>query len=121
MADNIRAVMAKAQGKSELDATKVGMGSKKAGMVDMKISKAEVKKKNSPMAYPGDNESYPYGLSIRLDNDAMKKLGINLPDVGETVDISAKAMVTEASANETTNGGKRLSCTLQITKLQVKE
>ena len=118
---------AKAKGMSEVDAVVASMkdddkdeGAEDTGMVSMKVTKAE-RKKNSPVPYDGPSESYPYGLQIRLDNETMKKLGIDLPDVGEEVEICAMADVTEASANETNNGGgKRLSCTLQITKLRIK-
>ena len=118
---------AKAKGMSETDAVVASMkddggeGAEDTGMVSMKITKAETKAKSKSYPMAADSgERYPYGLQIRLDNDSMKKLGIELPEVGEEVMVCAKADVTEASANETSEGGKRLSCTLQITKLQIK-
>lgn len=122
--DDIRSVLAKAKGKSEMQATKAALAKKPAAkLVDMRYTKTEISDRNSPSksstSYPGDSEKYPYGLTLRLDHEAMKKLGIKLPAVGETVEICAKAMVTEAESRETTGGGKRESCSLQIQKLKV--
>ncbi len=120
--EELKKMQAKAKGLSEADTVKESMKAPKVdGLTDMKISKKEMKEKSKPsMGCCGSDERYPYGLEIRLDNESMEKLGIALPDVGKAVTITAKAMVTEASARETQGDeGKRLSCTLQIQKLKV--
>ena len=121
----LKKMMNRARGMSEADSVADSMKmekGEKTKMVDMKISKAEKKRSQNDImpASLSSGERYPYGLQIRLDNDSMKKLGIELPEVGEEVTVYAKADITEASANETSEGGKRLSCTLQITRLQIK-
>lgn len=112
----------KAKGMSEADAVKAAIGSSKKsdGLTDMKITKKEVKGKSAPCCGLDSSSSrYPYGLEIRLDDEVMKKLGIDLPEVGKEISIVAKATATEASSRDSQDGGKRLSCTLQITKLKV--
>ena len=95
--------------------------SKADGLTDMKITKKERKKMDEPCSVGcgPSGDRYPYGLELRLDDESMKKLGIELPAVGKEISVTAKATVNEASARESTDGGKRLSCTLQITKLKV--
>lgn len=87
------------------------------GMVDMKRSKKEAKMASEPMkTSPG--EDYPYGLEIRLGKDEMKKLGMNLPTVGGTVSLTAKAKVKSASMRKDSDGDS-MDCCLQITKLKI--
>lgn len=121
-ANEVAKMRAKAQGLSEVDAVKASLkaGTKSDGLVDMKLAKKSKKEMEGPCCAPdSSSERYPYGLTLRLDNESMEKLGIDLPDVGEEYTITAKATAIEASANETSDGGKRVSCTLQITKLKV--
>lgn len=119
----LNAMKARAGGATEAGVAKAAMTPlKKDGLTDMKITKAEQKQKDkvSPCCGPsGSGDRYPYGLELRLDNDVMEKLGIDLPTVGKEVTVTAKAMVTEASARDTQGDGKRLSCTLQLQKLKV--
>jgi hypothetical protein len=89
-------------------------------MVDMKRTDAEIKAKNSPMKVTsGSRESYPYGLSLTLDADSLKKLGIkDLPTVGDEFEITAMARVTSVSKNASeTNDSTRVE--LQITQMCV--
>lgn len=66
-------------------------------MTDMKRSKKERKEENGPMKVDGD--SYPYGLSVRLDHHSLKKLGMHekLPKVGDKIKMHAHAHVTSVS------------------------
>jgi hypothetical protein len=87
-------------------------------MVDMKMSKKEAKEQCSPSTDEGPR--YPYGLSINLDNDALKKLGIgDSVEVGDEVTISAKATVTSKSGYQTMVGDSENSLGLQITGMEV--
>jgi len=73
---------------------------------------------------------YPWGLELRLDDDACQKLGIDESlTAGKTVVISAKATVTSVTVNSTATPGtamtgdgkeeKEISVSLQITDMAV--
>lgn len=85
-------------------------------LVSMKLSKADREK--SPSASPAaDAPAYPWGLSVNLDDQAIEKLGIKLPKVGGKLRLEALVDVTSVSSNESKEGGKNRSVTLQITDL----
>ena len=86
----------------------------KMNMVSMKMSAAEKKKEEPALAMEQPN--YPYGLKINLDKDAIEKLGIELPAVGENLQLHAMVTVTDVHASESETG-KYASCSLQITDL----
>jgi hypothetical protein len=97
-------------------------------MVSMANTPAEVKKDAAMMSAPVSMPSgpkYPYGLCISLDDDCLKKLGLDgdMPAVGEVIHFTAIAKVTSASMNdrETTDGGSEQCCRieLQITDMGV--
>lgn len=62
---------------------------------------------------------FPWGLRICLEDDQLKKLGLDADcDIGDVIDLRAFATVTSVSKNETDKG----SCCrveLQIEKLAV--
>lgn len=103
-----------------------------SAMVDMArtaddVKAALVKERGDLAASPPRADTmptYPWGLSLSLDEDALKKLGIDagdLPGVGEMVHFCAMAKVTSASESERegTDGSKE-TCRrveLQITHL----
>jgi hypothetical protein len=65
-----------------------------------------------------DKPSYPYGLEIRLSNDAIEKLGLPaLPAVGETMVVMARVKVTSVSQYENEGSHKERSICLQITDM----
>lgn len=65
-------------------------------------------------------EEYPYGLCIRLDEDTITKLGIDgLPNAGDAMTVTAKAVVKSVSLNEYENEGARRTIELQITDMAV--
>jgi hypothetical protein len=86
----------------------------------MELSKKEAKE-SSPEVFSSKDSSprYPYGLEIRLENDALEKLGIDLPEVGTDVMIRAECCVTSVSSNESRGGKPRRTVTLQIERLAV--
>jgi hypothetical protein len=61
---------------------------------------------------------FPYGLRIDLDNDSLKKLGIeSLPEVGKSMMLHARVVVNSVSENESSGQEKRKSVGLQITDM----
>lgn len=96
-----------------------------AKLVSMKITPAEMKKRQEPAETigGGDRPAYPYGLSVRLDDDALEKLGIgeDLPEAESVMVLIAKVEVTSASSIDRAGGGKSRSVELQITDLCLEE
>jgi len=84
----------------------------------MKMSKEEAKEQSA--CTPVDGPRYPYGLSISLDDDALNKLGIgDGVNVGDEVEIVAKATVQSKSGYQTLMGDSENSLSLQITDMEV--
>lgn len=101
-----------------------------AKMTNMARTPDEVKKEvasYAPMdaAAKPSVASYPYGLCISLDQDGLKKLGLDgdIPEVGEVLNFCAMAKVTSVSMNESesTDGTKsqNIRIELQITDMGV--
>ena len=86
-------------------------------LVSMKIDRAAREAKYSEKSVAADAPAYPWGLSLTLDEEALDKLGIELPEVDEKVAVIAKATVTNVSSNSSAGGEKRRSVSLQITEL----
>lgn len=85
-------------------------------LVSMKLTK-KAREKNMAGPMESDAAIYPYGLQLRLDEEALDKLGEDtLPDVDTTILVIAKAKVTSVSSNATSAGTRR-SLELQITDL----
>lgn len=92
-------------------------------MKDLKISKQEVKEKNKAMQVIGssDQERYPYGLRLDLNNDTLEKLGMKkLPTVGTVLMFEAKAKVV-GSRQSATEGSENRSVELQITHIDLED
>jgi len=90
-------------------------------LVDMKLSKKEVKKERDSFMGPESNgPKYPWGLSLDLNDEVLEKLGVSAKDfkVGEDVVIKAKAKIKRLGSNED-EADKRESIDLQITHLEV--
>lgn len=85
-------------------------------MADMKMSQSEL---NNYESIEVESPEYPYGLSIYLDNDSLKKLGKTAADfsVGEDLSIVATVKVKSISSNQGHSGNKD-SVDLQITDLE---
>lgn len=88
--------------------------------VNMAYTKAELKERNSPKAcsleYGGNK--YPYGLSMSLDNEALKKLGLkDLPKPGTKMQLNATVVVTSSSLNQRQDGEDNRRLELQIEKM----
>lgn len=85
----------------------------------MKLAEKEPEAKE--VLYPsscGPKQEYPWGLQVRLGEDELKKLGIELPAVGEELMLHAKVKVCTVSSHETDAGVNR-HLELQITDMAV--
>jgi hypothetical protein len=92
-------------------------------MIDMAKSPAEISKEIAPQPCdpcpPSSVPEYPWGLSISLEDDTLKKLGLDgdLPQAGDILEFFATAKVTCASTREeidTATGAKRLCCRIEL-------
>lgn len=65
-----------------------------------------------------DRPDYPYGLTLFLDYETLKKMGLTDRDfdAGQPVKIAAEAMITEDRI-EIVNGEKRHCISLQVQKM----
>lgn len=91
-------------------------------MKDLKITKKEAKAKSESMFIgSSDQERYPYGLRLDLNNDTLEKLGMKaLPAVGTVLMFEAKAKVV-GSRQSATEGSENRSVELQITHIDLEE
>jgi hypothetical protein len=94
-----------------------------AKLINMARSPAEVKKDMADMPMSvGESKyegpKYPYGLCISLDEDGLKKLGLDgdLPGVGDIIQFNAIAKVTNVSENESegTDGATTKHCRIEL-------
>lgn len=86
-----------------------------ATLISMKLSPAEAKTEAAPDPTP---PSYPYGLSLYLDEEALGKLGLDdLPKAGAAMAVQAEAVVTSVSSSQRSDGTTSRSLNLQITAL----
>ncbi len=91
----------------------MGLGNLK--LRDMKLSRTE---KDEDAAVESTPPDYPYGLLLSLDEDALEKLGIDLPDVGDTFLVVAVATVRSVSEHKHENNTSQ-NVGLQIEKLSL--
>ena len=84
-------------------------------LTDMKLPK---RKKSSGCEVACDEPRYPYGLEISLDNDAIKQLGIELPEAGEQFILVGVGPVTRVSQTDNKRGKDR-SFSIQLQKIEV--
>ena len=61
----------------------------------------------------GASGDYPYNLRISLTDDQMEALGIAMPCVGDTMNLTATVLVAECSDREYS------ACTIQITEMDL--
>lgn len=60
---------------------------------------------------------YSYEHKVSLDNEALTKLGIDTPKVGDVFDVMAHGHVTSVSQDEGENGRKSRRVELQLKKM----
>lgn len=68
---------------------------------------------------PGEMPLYPYGLSICLNDESLKKLGMSLPAVGSTFTLMARVEVSSARADKVQDGDAEIGADFQITDMQL--
>ncbi len=87
------------------------------------MKRAVKKAKSGGVSSPSydSQDKYPYGLSVSLDDESLKKLNIDLSDfsVGDEVEIHACAKVKSLRQSESEGSGKDSSMELQITDMCV--
>lgn len=86
-------------------------------LVDMELDDEDKLDAAMPIAMP-DKPDYPYGLRICLTEKEMEKLGLEMPDLGDAIDMRCFATVTSVSCNEDT-GGKCCRVEMQIEKIAI--
>lgn len=87
-------------------------------MINLKLTAQE--QKQDALDEAQDTPAYPYGLQLHLDDDTMKKLGIDaMPQVGASIQFTANANVCGARARAEGDGGTEASMDLQITDMQI--
>lgn len=91
-------------------------------MADMKRTPAERAEERAEELDEQENgPEYPWGLTIRLEQEELDKLD-NLTDkkAGDVCIINAKAIITRVSSEDELDGeGKENSINLQITDMEV--
>lgn len=92
-------------------------------LTSMKIDQAAQKAKYASVAQDEpDRPMYPWGMTIRLDTEALEKMGLadKLPEVGKGMKLEALVDVVSVSESDTQGGGKNCNVELQITDLGLK-
>lgn len=85
-------------------------------LVSMERTPAEIKESEKP--YEHEADKYPYGLSLRLEEETLEKLGITeLPAVGTSMALLGLAVVESVGEHESSSGGPHRNLTLQVTEL----
>lgn len=86
-------------------------------LVSMKLTPKESKEQSEGPAV-ADRPQFPFGLSIRLSEEQIEKLGIvTLPKVGTKLALLARVDVERVSETSTQGDGKHRSMELQITDM----
>jgi hypothetical protein len=94
---------------------------KDLNLTEMKRTAPELKEASAPVE--SKPSPYPWGLSLRLEEESLEKLGLStLPKVGTEFIIVARACVTEVSEHESTESdGKRQSLGMQIEAMSLEK
>ena len=87
-------------------------------MVNMKMSKKEAKEYAQPSLE--NAPAYPYGLSLYLNDESLKKLGYESPPAaGTELTMIAKVTVSSCGMNQQQDGDQEIRCDLQITDMEL--
>jgi len=85
-------------------------------LINMELTAAEAKQETS--IAEADGPKYPWGLSICLDDEALKKLGMDkLPEVGTKMRLVAMVDVSGVSSYSSQNSEGHRTLDLQITDM----
>lgn len=93
-------------------------------MTNLAMTREQAKSEYGVEPADDDLPKYPYGLSLYLDDDTLKKLGItDLPKVGTSLPATITVMVTGTSqrATQSSKDGEQMrTCVdLQITDMDI--
>ena len=90
-------------------------------MPSMKLTPAERKENRTELAIdsPADEEQFPFGLTVNLEDESMDKLGTDLLEVGDEVLFTAVSKVTHVHESASAPGDKHKSMTLQTTDMEI--
>lgn len=86
-------------------------------LVSMKLTPKQKKEMTEP--FPLDEEKFPFGLRIDLQDEQVSKLGLEGVAAGTEVKVMALANVKGVRVNDTDRKGKNISVELQITGMAV--
>lgn len=93
-----------------------------AKMVDMGMTKDELKaeKKEMAVGYDGKPNPYPWGLNIRLEDRELGKLGMkDMPMVGAEIHFMAVGKVTSVSQSASEGRDEQRCVAMQITGMHI--
>jgi hypothetical protein len=83
-------------------------------MVDMERSDDD--KLDAMACFPSVQPDYPPGLRICFCSEELKKLGLDVPDIGDMIDMRAMGTVTSVSIDKT-DGDDRCRVEIQIERI----
>lgn len=92
-----------------------------AKLVSMKIDRKAREKMMDAPTLATEGPQYPWGLSLSLEQESLKKLGLSVGEleVGQEVSVIAKARVVSLSSNQSEGNDKNESASLQLTDVCV--
>jgi hypothetical protein len=86
-------------------------------MKDMKCSKSDTEEYPTNVGMSAGSR-YPYGLRLTLENDGLKKLGMDkLPKVGAKIYIEAMGVVESVRQNSSAKGEEYRCVEIQLQKI----
>jgi hypothetical protein len=89
-------------------------------MADVGMAHMERKPKKGEEGMISGGSPYPYGLRVHVDHEGLKKLNMGeIPQVGHSVEMRAKAQVMGVHMEEGEGGEQRQRLELQITHLGI--
>jgi len=93
-------------------------------LVNMKLAAEKTKEYVEPTLVGGDTNvpAYPYGLCLRLENDQLDKLGLDIKNlvVSQGIKLLAQGEIKGVYTNEQQGQKAQQSVEIQITELVVK-
>lgn len=87
-------------------------------LVNMKLPESKKDRTGSSVISEVGREEFPFGLTLHLDEESIKKLSLGTMEVGKTMSLFAEVKVTEVSEREDEEG-KRRHVDLQITDMSL--
>lgn len=89
-------------------------------LVSMKNPPDKKDIKSADCTPDGEPPMYPYGLSLSLGDESLKKLGMDgLPPVGTIMTLTARVKVDNVSVHQQADGDAEKHIGLQITDMEL--